>query len=321
MVLGLGQANGQWYRKVGYKKFAYYTITVDPSGQGNFSTIQSAINSVPSNNKYWVCIRIKAGIYREKIKIPYDKPYIILKGEGRRKTQVVWDDHDTLAQSPTFTSLADNIVAKCMSFTNSYNRPPNNNPRAPAAAAMITGDKTKFFRCGFFGLQDTLWDDQGRHYYKLCTIQGAVDFIFGSGQSIFERCSISVVGGALEPGFQGFITAQGRTNPNDANGFVFKDCHVFGSGSAFLGRPWRGYARVFFYNTNFSDVIVPQGWNAWNFAGQEYQLTYAEEGCFGPGSDSSRRVSWETKLNEETVKQLTSSSFIDDEGWLNNQPF
>ena len=51
---------------------------------------------------------------------------------------------------------------------------------------MVTGDKTRFIRCGFFGLQDTLWDDQGRHYYQRCTIQGAVDFIFGSGQSIFE---------------------------------------------------------------------------------------------------------------------------------------
>lgn len=321
IVMSVGRANGQWYRKVGTKKFAFYTITVDPSGRGNFTRIQSAIDAVPSNNNYWVCIRIKAGVYWEKIIIPYDKPYIILKGEGRKKTHVVWDDHDTVAQSPTFTSMADNIVVKCMSFTNAYNRPPNKNPRLPAAAAMIIGDQAKFCRCGFFGVQDTLWDFQGRHYYKLCTIQGAVDFIFGAGQSIFERCSISVLGGALEPGFLGFVTAQGRTSPNDANGFVFKDCHVFGSGSAFLGRPWRGYARVLFYNTNISDVIVPQGWDAWNFVGQEYQLTFAEDSCFGSGSSTSRRVSWEKKLSEESVKQLTSLSFIDNDGWLENQPF
>ena len=56
----------------------------------------------------------------------------------------------------------------------------------PALAARIYGDKSAFFDCGFLGFQDTLWDVQGRHYYKNCYIQGAVDFIFGSGQSYFE---------------------------------------------------------------------------------------------------------------------------------------
>lgn len=48
--------------------------------------------------------------------IPSDKPYIILKGENKRKTQIVWDDHDSLAQSPTFASFADNIIAKSITF-------------------------------------------------------------------------------------------------------------------------------------------------------------------------------------------------------------
>ncbi|KAK6138515.1 hypothetical protein DH2020_027735 [Rehmannia glutinosa] len=58
-----------------------------------------------------------------------------------------------------------------------------------AVAALIQSDKSAFYRCGFFGLQDTLWDVQGRHYFRLCTIQGAVDFIFGSGQSLYEATS------------------------------------------------------------------------------------------------------------------------------------
>ena len=55
--------------------------------------------------------------HREKIIIPNDKPFIIRKGEAKDKTQVVWGDHETLAQSPTFKSSADNIVIKSMSFT------------------------------------------------------------------------------------------------------------------------------------------------------------------------------------------------------------
>ncbi|KAI9080654.1 hypothetical protein K1719_037411 [Acacia pycnantha] len=60
-------ANAQFYQKVGDKLVAYRKIIVDPAGTGNFTTIQEAINSVPSNNNYWVSIYIKAGIYRKRV--------------------------------------------------------------------------------------------------------------------------------------------------------------------------------------------------------------------------------------------------------------
>lgn len=55
-------------------------------------------------------------LFREKVKIPYNKQYIILKGAAKRRTVVVWDDYQSLAQSPTFMSLADNIVVRSMTF-------------------------------------------------------------------------------------------------------------------------------------------------------------------------------------------------------------
>lgn len=67
-----------------------------------------------------VIVRIYVKVYREKVKIPYEKPFIILKGVGKRKTQIIWDDHESLAASPTFASFADNVVVKCMSFVVSY---------------------------------------------------------------------------------------------------------------------------------------------------------------------------------------------------------
>ena len=60
------------------------------------------------------------------------------------------------------------------------------NPTVPAVAAQVAGDRSAFYNCGFVGLQDTLSDEQGRHYYEACFIEGAVDFIFGYGQSIFQ---------------------------------------------------------------------------------------------------------------------------------------
>ncbi|CAA0840001.1 Probable pectinesterase 29, partial [Striga hermonthica] len=167
---------------------ACLTISVDPSGGGNTTTIQAAIDKVPEYNQNWVCIRIKEGVYREQVLIPYNKPFIYLQGAGKRKTSVVWDAHDATDTSATFNSVPDNIIARSMTFINSYNYPlkGSRNPLAVAVAARIGGDKSAFYRCGFVGLQDTLWDVQGRHYFEQCTIQGGIDFIFGSGQSIYQ---------------------------------------------------------------------------------------------------------------------------------------
>lgn len=77
----------------------------------------------------------------------------------------------------------------------------------------------------------------------------------------------SVKSGAL---MAGFITAQGRQSEQDTSGFVFKYCTIKGDGKAYLGRAYRDYSRVVFYATSMSNVIVPQGWDAWHYKGKEY---------------------------------------------------
>lgn len=62
----------------------------------------------------------------------------------------------------------------------------DNNGNLPAVAAKVDGDETAFYSCAFKGVQDTLFDKTGRHYFYNCYIQGEVDFIFGNGQSIYE---------------------------------------------------------------------------------------------------------------------------------------
>ncbi|XP_042064199.1 probable pectinesterase 29 [Salvia splendens] len=282
---------------------------VDPSGKGHFKTIQAAIDAVPSHNPQWTFIRIKKGVYREQVSIPRDKPFIFLKGGGKDNTIITWDAHDSIATSATFSSYADYTMAQDISFVNSFNNGTHNRMR-PALAAKIQGDKSAFHRCGFYGMQDTLWDVQGRHYFKLCTIQGSVDFIFGASRSLYEKCTISIVEN-LHKG-PGYITAQGRSGPRETSAFVFKECNIVGKGKAYLGRAWRDHATVLFYDTFMTDVIVPQGWNAWN------QLRFAEVKCCGRGANASKRVKWANKLSEKELKELISISFIDGEGWLRN---
>nr|GMD83467.1 probable pectinesterase 29 [Ipomoea batatas] len=321
-----GLVNGRWQ----YDEDAVVsvpTIHVDHSGlTTNFKTIQSAIDSIPSNNLRWIRISIKPGVYKEKVTIPGDKQYIYLKGEGtkRQRPIVVWDESQSLLASPTFSSNADNIKVENLHFVNSYNYPPKKSGGAPmkqAVAAMITGDKTAFYRCGFSGVQDTLLDAMGRHYFKHCTIEGAVDFIFGAGQSIYEECRIVVNAGSIGEGTIGYITAQGRSRAQDSNAFVFKNSEVVGNGRALLGRAWRSYARTIFYNSSLSNIVVPQGWDSWSNKDYEHQLTFAEVECYGPGSDTSKRVPWEARLSQEMVKYFTSMDFIDGDQWIRKQPY
>lgn len=62
-----------------------------------------------------------------------------------------------------------------------------------AVAFRISGDKAYFSGCGFYGAQDTLCDDAGRHYFKECYIEGSIDFIFGNGRSMYKVLPIFIL--------------------------------------------------------------------------------------------------------------------------------
>ncbi|KAF0916909.1 hypothetical protein E2562_015086 [Oryza meyeriana var. granulata] len=244
------------------------SIFVNKKGGADFIRIQDAINSVPFGNDQWIRIHVAAGVYKEKVSIPVNKSFIMLEGEGRQQTSIEWADHagggdSGTADSPTFASYAPDFMARDITFKNTYDAVGR---MAPAVAALVAGDRSSFYRCGFVGVQDTLSDLLGRHYYEGCYIEGAVDFIFGEGQSIFQRCEISTARSPVEPGF---ITAQGRSSGSDPSGFVFKSCTVGGATPAYLGRAWRGYARVVFYQTAMSGAVVSLGWDAWDYKGKE----------------------------------------------------
>ncbi|CAJ1971445.1 unnamed protein product [Sphenostylis stenocarpa] len=293
------------------------TIIVDPHGKDEaFTTIQDAINSVKSQNDQWIKIHIKAGSYTEKPQIPRQKPCIILEGEGSQNTIISFSDHGGInsggtSDSATFTSYPPNVIVTGITFKNPFGY-------SPAVAARIYGDKSFFYNCSFVGYQDTLLNAKGRHYIKDCYIEGEVDFIFGAAQSYYENCSINAV--ARNPNIPGFVTAQGRNSSDDPGGFVFEGGSINGNGKVNLGRAWRPYSRVIFHKTYFSSIITPQGWDAWNAAGNESTITYVEVDCEGAGADTSKRVPWMKKLNSSEMEQFSFASFINEDGWVDNLP-
>ncbi|XP_027357214.1 probable pectinesterase 29 [Abrus precatorius] len=314
------------------------TITVSLSGEANFRTIQSAIDSVPIQNSQWIHIQISPGVYnlhlykglikngvvhiqyREQVLIPMNKPCIYLEGAGSLHTHIEWNDH----LNATFCTEANNTIAKGITFTNTLNHPItlDESNITQAVAAQINADKCAFFHCAFLGVQDTLWDCYGRHYYHGCYIQGGIDFIFGNGQSIFEESIINFSMGKNGPKWNGIITAQERDSPNDPSGFVFKNCNITGTtgGKALLGRSLRAYARVIIANSFLSDVVLPIGWNARTFLGHEKTITFVELGNKGPGADQTKRVRWIKHLSESELLQFLNITFIDKEGWIAKLP-
>ena len=55
-----------------------------------------------------------------------------------------------------------------------------------APAALLYADKASFYNCGFVGIQDTLTDLVGRHFFDNCYFEGAIDFIWSNGQSLYQ---------------------------------------------------------------------------------------------------------------------------------------
>ena len=99
-------------------------ITVDQSGKGNFTKIQQAIDAVPINNKEEVFISVKAGIYREKVVVPANKPFITISGRRAVDTIISWNDSKNTYNSATLAVLASDFVGRYLTIqvSNFYKR-------------------------------------------------------------------------------------------------------------------------------------------------------------------------------------------------------
>ncbi|XVE56066.1 hypothetical protein DITRI_Ditri03aG0207200 [Diplodiscus trichospermus] len=284
-------------------------ISVDQSGKGDYRTIQEAIDAVPSNNNELVYILVKPGIYKEKIVVPVDKPFITISGSNANGTIITWNDGGDIFESPTFTVLASDFVGRYLTIQNTLG------PGAKAVALRVSGDRAAFYGCRILSHQDTLLDDTGRHYYSNCYIEGAVDFICGNAASLFERCHLHT----LSEG-DAAITAQRRESPSEETGFTFLGCKITGVRTAVLGRPWGAYSRVVFALTYMSNVILPQGWDDWGDSSKQSTVFYGEYKCYGPGANTKRRVEWSQKLTNKEAELFLTKDMIGGKSWIRSTP-
>ncbi|CAN1259946.1 Probable pectinesterase 8 [Linum perenne] len=239
------------------------TICVDRNGCCNFTTVQAAVDAVPIMSLKRSVIWINSGIYYEKVTVPRNKPNVTFQGQGYTSTAIVWNDTARSANGTFYCAsvqvFSDRFIANDISFMNAAPIPGPGDIGAQAVAIRIAGDQAVFSSCGFFGAQDTLHDDKGRHLYKDCYIQGSIDFIFGNARSLYQN--------PVAPGVRsinGAVTAHGRASREENTGFAFVNCSLGGTGRIWLGRAWRPFSRVVFAYTTMTDIVAPEGWNDFN---------------------------------------------------------
>uniref|UniRef100_A0A7I4DIC3 Pectinesterase n=1 Tax=Physcomitrium patens TaxID=3218 RepID=A0A7I4DIC3_PHYPA len=226
-------------------------------GGGGYQKVQDAIDAAPQGTR--TVIQINPGTYREKILVPKSK---ILTFQGIENPILSWGDTANSAgstqSSASTTIMADDFIANGIIFQNTAPAPPGGAIGRQAVAMRIAGDKGAFYDCKFYGAQDTLYDQEGRHYFKNCYIEGSIDFIFGDGKSIYQNCHLNSI---AHPG-SGSLTAQKRSGDEDT-GFSFVGCSITGTGPIYLGRAWGPSSRVVFIQCYISDIILPEGWYDW----------------------------------------------------------
>ena len=193
------------------------TLIVSENGEGDYISIQKAIDNLRAFTPVPHVIYLKPGVYKEKIVIPTWMTELSIIGEDAETTIVTWNDYsgklDGMHTFNTFTTLisGNDIYVRNVTFQN------NAEPLGQAVAINVEGDRVVFQNCRFLGNQDTVYlgREGTRQFFLNCYIEGTTDFIFGPSTALFQNCHIHSKKNS-------YITAA-STPKNSLFGLVFKD--------------------------------------------------------------------------------------------------
>ncbi|KZV14132.1 putative pectinesterase/pectinesterase inhibitor 12 [Dorcoceras hygrometricum] len=273
-------------------------VTVAADGSGNFTAISDAVNFAPNNNGS-------------------DVTWIT----GNRSVADGW----TTFRSATVAVSGQGFLARGISFENTAGP-----EKHQAVALRINADFSALYKCVILGFQDSLYVHSFRQFFRECDIFGTIDYIFGNAAAIFQGCSI--ISRKPLPGQYTVITAQSRDNPDENTGISLQNCSILATDDlyansdvvrSYLGRPWRNYSRTVVLESYIDKFIEPDGWTQWDGDQGLDTLYYGEYENFGPGSDTSERVSWGgyRVMDYNDASNFTVSEFIAGDEWLTYTSF
>ncbi|XP_011039647.1 PREDICTED: pectinesterase-like [Populus euphratica] len=328
------EGGAEWLSVTDRRLFQLSSLTPDvvvaADGSGNYKTVSAAVAAAPKYSSKRYIIRIKAGVYRENVEVPKEKSNIMFLGDGR-KTTIITGCRNVVGGSTTYHSATvavegQGFLARDITFQNTAGP-----SKYQAVALRVESDFAAFYKCGMLGYQNTLYVHSNRQFFRNCFIAGTIDFIFGNAAAVFQDCDIRAR--RPNPGQTITITAQGRSDPTQNTGIVIQKCRigvtsdlhpVRSNFSAYLGRPWKEYARTVIMQSSISDVIHPAGWNGLKGRFALSTLSFAEYENSGAGAGTSKRVTWEgyKMITSATEAQsFTPRNFIGGSSWLKSTTF
>lgn len=265
-----GFTNGQWrFTTRAALARGRTRIEVAPDSQGDFCTLQGAVDYLPEDNYTPVEIFLRNGTYDGITYIGPGRNRLRIVGEDRKQTVLAGRNNDRLnpgrMQRPLLSVDSHDITIENLTVRNTTPK-----GGSQAEALRLEGERCVIRKCDFFSFQDTLLLN-GRVYVADCYVEGDVDFIWGHGTTVFENCELK----AVNDGY--YVTSR---NPADRFGFVFLNCRL--SATPNVKRCW--LARI--GTDRFPDSAVA-------FIGCQMGPHIPAAGWLITGNDTARLRFWE----------------------------
>lgn len=218
-------------------------LVVAADGSGDFCTVQGALDFIPDGNTTPVTLFLRRGVYREIVFFT-NKHAITILGEDRKQTTIAYANNANFNASGgnPFANRADpssenprqggSVYRRGMFLAHRVNdlrlenlTLHNTTPQGGSQAEALILNGTTEARAvikdvDFYSFQDTV-QINGQAYIANCSIEGDVDFMWGTGPSFFENCTVKSLR-------SGAYYTQVR-NPGTNHGFVFLRCAFEGA--------------------------------------------------------------------------------------------
>ncbi|WP_309081704.1 pectinesterase family protein [Zhihengliuella sp.] len=281
-------------------------LDVGPSG--DYTSVQAAVDAVPSYSGTRTVIRIQPGEYREVVRVRSDKQRVTFLGLGStpEDTVLVYNnasgtphpDGGTYGTTGSTSIRVDAAYfhAENLTFANDFDEDAHPEITSRQAVALrLAGDYSVLRNVRCLGNQDTLYVNspdtgvQARFLFDSCYVEGDVDFIFGRGTAVFDSCRIV----SLDRGEanNGYVTAN-SVDQSIQHGYLFDGCEFTSPasrGTVHLGRPWHpggdpdAIAQVLVRDSRLGAHIKASPWT--DMSGFSWKdARFAEFHNSGPGS-------------------------------------
>jgi len=284
--------------------------------QFDFKTLQSVLDALDGSPTTLI---LGDEEYREKVRITQSNITIVSKirsrivfGDYAKKIHPDGREYNTF-RTPTVTVFGSHVTFQGLNIENDAGF---GESIGQAVALAVYADDFLAIDCRLMARQDTLFcgplpEDLRQRYVDLlpseerqalpqckqtfqdCHISGDVDFIFGCGEAIFDRCLIESL--PRNQGQVSYVVAPAHAQETK-KGFLFDHCSFVGpamlNGTVYLARPWRDYGLATFKSCYMGAHIHPSGFDPWNDSGRDKTCRFFESGTYGPAKELANRVRW-----------------------------